>query len=122
MPSLKGGRKERGRKSGAERRDGDREDRGDHHKGLLSEGPVEQPAIAGLEDADKPGVTVAQALHLRQQVVAEHRRDGDRGHEARKDRDDVGDAQRRKQTALDAGQRKQRHEHQDDDGGRVDDP
>ena len=41
--------------------------------------------------------------------------------EARQDRDDEGDAQRREQPALDAGQREQRHEHQDDDGGRIDD-
>ena len=121
VPSLKGGRNERGSSVALNAAMRDREDRGDHHEGLLPEGPVEQTPVAGLEDAHEPGVAMAQALHLRQQVVAKHRRHGDRGDEAREDRDDVGDAERREQPALDAGQREQRHEHQNDDGGGVDD-
>ena len=62
-----------------------------------------------------------QLLHPRQQVVRHHRRDGDRNDHAGKDGNDVGHAQRREQATLDAGQDEQRHEHQHDDHGRIDD-
>ena len=120
--SLVEGRQERARqKRRAECSDADRKDRCHHHEGLLPEGPVEQTPVAGLEHAHEPGVAMAQAPHLRQQVVAKDRRQGDRGDEAGQDRDDVGHAQRREQPPLDAGEREQGDEHQDDDGGGVDD-
>ena len=40
-----------GQEQGAERSDRHREDRRDHHEGLLPKGPVEQPPVAGLEHA-----------------------------------------------------------------------
>ena len=60
-------------------------------------------------------------LRLRQQVVRQHRRDRQRHEQRGQDRDDVGDAQRREQPALDPGQGEQRQEHQDDDHRAEDD-
>ena len=69
-----------------------------------------------LQAAEQQAVAVAmRGLRLRQQVVRQHRRDGQRHDERRQDRHDVGDAQRRKQPTLDAGQGEQRHERQDHD-------
>ena len=118
---MKGGRNERGSSVALNAAIADRKDRCDHHEGLLPEGPVEQTPVAGLEHAHEPGVAMAQAPHLRQQVVAKDWGQGDRGDEAGEDRDDVGHAQRREQPPLDAGEREQGDEHQDNDGGGVDD-
>jgi hypothetical protein len=91
--SLVEGRQERARQQRrAECSDRDREDRRRDHEGLLPEGPVEQTPVAGLEDAHEPGVAMAQAPHLRQQVVAKNRGEGDRGDKAGEYRDDVGHA------------------------------
>ncbi|MNX97598.1 hypothetical protein D3C86_1299710 [compost metagenome] len=58
---------------------------------------------------------MVQPLHLRQQVMAQHRRDGHRHQHRGQDGHDVGNAQRREQAAFDARQREERHEHQHDD-------
>ena len=64
---------------------------------------------------------LVSAVLAGQQIIGQDRRDGDRREQRGEDRDDVGDAERREQPPLDAGQRKQRHEHQHDDHRRVDD-
>ena len=64
---------------------------------------------------------MVQSAHARQEIGAQDRRHRDRGHEARQNRDDVGDAERREQAALDPGEREQRHEHENDDGRGIDD-
>ena len=87
----------------------------------VAEGPVQQLRVPALEPGHQRAVAGMQLLHPRQQVVGQHRRDGDRDDHAGEDGDDVGHAERREQAALDAGQDEQRHEHQHDDEGGVDD-
>lgn len=87
----------------------------------MVEGPIEQPLIAGFEDAHHRAVLLRAGLRLAQQKVSKHRRHGDRSHQRSQDRDDVGDAKRCEEPPLDARKREQWHEHQDDDERRVDD-
>ena len=87
----------------------------------LAERPAQHALVPALQQAHERALAVREPLHARQQQQAQHGRDGDGGHERGQDGDDVGDAQRGEQLALDAGQGEQRQEHQDDDGGGVDD-
>src|SRR6516165_8361813 len=70
--------------------------------------------------AEKKPVMVPAAA-AREQVEGQDRGQGDRYQEAAQYRDDVGDAQRREQSAFEAGHRKQRHENENDDDRRVKD-
>ena len=88
---------------------------------LVRKRPAQEPGVAGLEMAHDEAVALSLRARCREQVVGQHRCQRD-GHDERgEDRDDVGDAERHEQAALDAGQREQRHEHQDDDHRRVED-
>ena len=92
-----------------------------HEQPLPGEGALQQRAVGALERAHEPALGLFQPLQARQHVVGHHRRQRDGDHEAGQDGDDVGLAERREQTAFDAGEGKQRHEHQHDDERGVDD-
>ena len=121
VPSLKGGRNARGSSAApiAASDHGDRDQR--QQQPLPVESALEQRAVGALERAHQPAFALVEPLQARQHVVGHHRRQRDGDHEAGQDRDDVGLAERRKQAPLDAGERKQRHEHQHDDERGVDD-
>ncbi len=64
---------------------------------------------------------VQRDLTARQENQRQHRCHGDGHHERCAERDDIGETERRKQPALDAGQKEHRHEYQHDDQGREHD-
>ncbi len=102
VPSLKGGRKERGRNKALKAASATAKIAATMTKACCPKAQSSSRRLPALSTRTSQESPWLQAPHLRQQVVAEHRRDGDRGDEARKDGDDVGDAERRKQPALDA--------------------
>ncbi|MNX79392.1 hypothetical protein D3C86_1110210 [compost metagenome] len=83
--------------------------------------PFQHAGLHLLEPAHKWAVRMVEALHAREQVVRQHRRYRHRHQHRCKDRYDVGDAQRRKQPAFNARQRKQGDEDQHHDQRGVDD-
>ena len=116
------GRQERAGQS--ERADASQRDRGNRsekNRPLMLEGKVQEPSVAGLEVANQPALMLVQPLQRRQHVVRHDWRQRDRHHEASEDRDDVGFAERREETAFDAGEGKERDENKDNDKRRVDD-
>ena len=64
----------------------------------------------------KPSPVAVGRLRVRQQVVRQHRRDGQRHEQRRQDRHDVGDAQRREQPAFDADRANSGRKTRIDDG------
>jgi len=87
----------------------------------MTERPVQEFGIPALEPDHQRAVAGVELLHLWQQVIGHHRCQRHRNDHAGENRDNVGDAERRKQTALDTRQHEQRHEYQDDDHSRIDD-
>ena len=121
VPSLKGGRNARG-SSAAPPAAATTATAGERQQQLLArEGALQQRPVGALERAHEPAFALLEPLQARQHVVGHHRGERDGDHEAGQDGDDVGLAERREQTAFDAGERKQRHEHQHDDERGVDD-
>ena len=87
----------------------------------MGERAQQSPPVHVFQPAHEPALAVVQTLQAGQHVIGHHRRERDGDDEAGQNRDDIGLPQRRKQTPLNARQRKQRHEHQHDNHGRVDD-
>ena len=120
--ALVEGRQERPRQVGGRHaRDDDRRAGDPDHQPAMSESPSQEGGVAALEQPDQPGVAMVPAAVLAKQVGGQDRRQGDRDDEARQDRDDVGDAERGEEAALDARQREEWHEDEADDQGRIDD-
>ena len=102
VPSLKGGRNERGSvKAAAAAPITSSERDAEDQRGIVI-GARERRAVAALEHAHQPALMLSEAFQARQHVIGHDRRQRDRDHEARQDRDDVGHAERREQPALDA--------------------
>jgi hypothetical protein len=97
VPSLKGGRKERGKKGTLARADHHQYQGAGQQGPRMAEGPVQQLRIPALEPDHQRAVAGMQLLHARQQVIRHHRRHRHRDDHAGQDRHDVGDAQRREQ-------------------------
>ena len=110
-----------GQHGGGNSRDHHRHRRQRHQRFLPAKHHHQGCAVAAFQGAHQPAFAVVEPLHAGQQVIGHHRRQGDRHHQTDKDRDDIGLPQRRKQPPLDARQREQRHEHQHDDHGGIND-
>ena len=121
VPSLKGGRNARGSATAAAKASKHTDGRTRHQRARMRERPAQHRAIGALQIANQPAFVLVEPLQARQQVVGHHRRQRDGDDEACENRDDVGLAERREETAFDAGQREQRHEDEHDDHRRVDD-
>ena len=95
---------------------------GECHQQLLpGERALEQCAVGSLEIGDEPTLVITETLEARQHVVGHHWRQRDGDDEARQYGDDVGLAQRCKETAFDAGECKQGNEHENDNERGVED-
>ena len=121
VPSLNGGRKERGKNGTLAATMMHHGQRPGQQAARMVEGPVQQFCIPAFEPDDQRTVASMQLLHARQQVVGHHRRHRHRNDHAGENGNDVGHAQRREQAPFDAGQHEQRHEHQHDDHRGIDD-
>ena len=93
-----------------------------HHDTRAAQGPFQQGSVEALHAAQQPGfLLLRQRAILRQEQGTEHRGHGDRHQQGGQNGHDVGLAERAQHAALHPGQEEERHEHDGNDEGRVDD-